>query len=163
DRGLSIEVVVGEEVTTLGGHLLALWIEKPVKPFRSMRSTIAAIHDQGGLAIPAHPLVPYPLCAQGFMLRRLLGAEPRFRPDATGRDATWATRASSPIDRTRHREDRAGHAVRVSAAGGREPARPVPVREPAPARSRRPHPDQLPRPAASLRGRRHPHRQGLLD
>jgi predicted metal-dependent phosphoesterase TrpH len=82
DRGLSFEVVVGEEVTTLGGHLLALWIERPIKPFRSMRSTIAEIHDQGGLAIPAHPLVPYPLCAQGFVLRRLLADEPRYRPDA---------------------------------------------------------------------------------
>ena len=82
DRGDRVEVVVGEEVTTLGGHLLALWIERPVKPFRSMRTTIAEIHDQGGLAIPAHPLVPYPLCAQGFVLRRLLADEPRFRPDA---------------------------------------------------------------------------------
>ena len=82
DRGLSFEVVVGEEVTTLGGHLLALWIEERVKPFMSMRSTIAAVHDQGGVAIPAHPLVPYPLCAQGFVLRRLLADEPRYRPDA---------------------------------------------------------------------------------
>lgn len=82
DRGLPFEVVVGEEVTTLGGHLLALWIENPIKPFRSLRSTIAAVHDQGGIAIPAHPLVPYPLCAQGFALRRLLADEPRYRPDA---------------------------------------------------------------------------------
>ena len=82
DRGLRFEVVVGEEVTTLGGHLLALWLEAPVKPFRTMRTTIAEIHDQGGLAIPAHPLVPYPLCAQGFMLRRLLADAPRYRPDA---------------------------------------------------------------------------------
>jgi predicted metal-dependent phosphoesterase TrpH len=82
DLGLSFEVVVGEEVTTLGGHLLALWLERPVKPFRTMRTTIAEIHDQGGIAIPAHPLVPYPLCAQGFVLRRLLADEPRYRPDA---------------------------------------------------------------------------------
>jgi predicted metal-dependent phosphoesterase TrpH len=82
DRGLRFEVVVGEEVTTLGGHLLALWIEQPVKPFRSLRSTIAAVHDQGGVAIPAHPLVPYPLCAQGFVLRRLLADDARYRPDA---------------------------------------------------------------------------------
>jgi predicted metal-dependent phosphoesterase TrpH len=82
DRGLRIEVIVGEEVTTLGGHLLALWLEAPVKPFRTMRTTIAEIHDQGGIAIPAHPLVPYPLCAQGFMLRRLLADAPRYRPDA---------------------------------------------------------------------------------
>jgi predicted metal-dependent phosphoesterase TrpH len=82
DRGHRAEVVVGEEITTLGGHLLGLWIEQPIKPFRSMRSTIAEIHEQGGLAIPAHPLVPYPLCAQGFVLRRLLADEPRYRPDA---------------------------------------------------------------------------------
>jgi predicted metal-dependent phosphoesterase TrpH len=82
DRGLRFEVIVGEEVTTLGGHLLALWVEETVRPFRSLRSTIAAVHDQGGLAIPAHPLVPYPLCAQGFVLRRLLADEPRYRPDA---------------------------------------------------------------------------------
>jgi predicted metal-dependent phosphoesterase TrpH len=82
DRGLSFQVVVGEEVTTLGGHLLALWVETTIKPFRSMRSTIAEIHAQGGVAIPAHPLVPYPLCAQGFMLRRLLADDPRYHPDA---------------------------------------------------------------------------------
>jgi predicted metal-dependent phosphoesterase TrpH len=82
DRGLRFEVVVGEEVTTLGGHLLALWIERPIKPFRTLGATIAAVHDQGGIAIPAHPLVPYPLCAQGFVLRRLIGGESRFRPDA---------------------------------------------------------------------------------
>jgi predicted metal-dependent phosphoesterase TrpH len=83
DRGLRFEVIVGEEVTTLGGHLLALWIEQPIRPFRSLRATIAAVHEQGGLAIPAHPLVPYPLCAQGFVLRRLLAdPDPRVHPDA---------------------------------------------------------------------------------
>ena len=83
DRGLALEVVVGEEVTTLGGHLLALYLEAPVRSYRSLRSTIAAVHDAGGIAIPAHPLVPYPLCAQAFALRRLLeDPDPRYRPDA---------------------------------------------------------------------------------
>ena len=83
DRGLRAEIVVGEEVTTLGGHLLALWIDRPIRPYRSLRSTIAAVHDAGGLAIPAHPLVPYPLCAQGWMLRRLLDdRDPSVHPDA---------------------------------------------------------------------------------
>jgi predicted metal-dependent phosphoesterase TrpH len=83
DRGHRAEVVVGEEVSTLGGHLLALFIEKPIRPWRSLRSTIAAVHDQGGLAIPAHPLVPYPLCAQGWVLRRLIDdGDPRVHPDA---------------------------------------------------------------------------------
>ena len=82
DRGLRVEVIVGEEVTTLGGHLLALFLDRPVRPLRSLRSTIAEIHDCGGLAIPAHPLVPYPLCAQGFLLRRLLDeSDPRVHPD----------------------------------------------------------------------------------
>lgn len=83
DRGLRAEVVVGEEVTTLGGHLLALFIDQPIRPYRSLRSTIAAVHDAGGLAIPAHPLVPYPLCAQGWVLRRLLDdPDPAVHPDA---------------------------------------------------------------------------------
>ena len=82
-RGLRAEVVVGEEVSTLGGHLLALFIDERVRPLRSMRTTIAEIHEQGGLAIPAHPLVPYPLCAQGWVLRRLINSpDPRVRPDA---------------------------------------------------------------------------------
>jgi predicted metal-dependent phosphoesterase TrpH len=81
-RDLPLEVVVGEEVTTRGGHLLALFIEEPIRPLRSLRSTIAAIHKQGGLAIPAHPLVPYPLCAQAFALRRLLAdPDPAVHPD----------------------------------------------------------------------------------
>jgi len=83
DRGLATEVVVGEEVTTLGGHLLALYVEQPIRPYRSLRSTIKAVHDAGGLAIPAHPLVPYPLCAQGWVLRRLLDDhDPTVHPDA---------------------------------------------------------------------------------
>ena len=83
DRGLPIDVVVGEEVTTLGGHLLALWIERPIRPYRSLGRTIADVHEAGGLAIPAHPLVPYPLCAQGWVLRRLLDdADDAVHPDA---------------------------------------------------------------------------------
>src|SRR5262249_60702819 len=82
DRGLRAAVVVGEEITPLGGPLLGLWLEAPIKPFRSLRTTIAEIHAQGGIAIPAHPLVPYPLCAQGFVLRRLVTDDERYRPDA---------------------------------------------------------------------------------
>ena len=82
DRGLPFEVVVGEEVTTLGGHLLALFINRPIRPYRSLRTTIADVHEAGGIAIPAHPLVPFPLCAQGFMLRRLLDdPDPSVHPD----------------------------------------------------------------------------------
>jgi predicted metal-dependent phosphoesterase TrpH len=82
-RGLAIEVVIGEEISTRGGHLLGLWLSEPIKPWRSLRQSIAEVHEQGGLAIPAHPLFPYPLCAQGILLRRLLAdPDPRYRPDA---------------------------------------------------------------------------------
>ncbi len=83
ELGHRADVVVGEEISTLGGHLLALFLEERIRPLRSLRSTIAAVHEQGGLAIPAHPLVPYPLCAQGWVLRRLLADDdPSVRPDA---------------------------------------------------------------------------------
>ena len=83
DQGLPLEVMVGEEVTTLGGHLLALGLLKPVRSYRSLRSTIVEIHDQGALAVPAHPLVPYPLCAQAWTLRRLLDdPDTTVHPDA---------------------------------------------------------------------------------
>lgn len=82
DRGLRVEVVVGEEVSTRGGHLLALFLEQPVPSMRSLRWSIEAVHDQGGIAIPSHPLVPYPMCAQGFVLRGLLASDdPAVRPD----------------------------------------------------------------------------------
>ncbi len=83
ELGHRADVVVGEEISTLGGHLLALFLEERIRPLRSLRSTIAEVHEQGGLAIPAHPLVPYPLCAQGWVLRRLIAdPDPRVRPDA---------------------------------------------------------------------------------
>ena len=83
DRGLRVEVIVGEEISTRGGHLLALFMEERVPPWRSLRSSIARVHEQGGLAIIAHPLVPYPLCATGRTIRRLLDdPDALFRPDA---------------------------------------------------------------------------------
>ena len=82
-RGLRVEIVVGEEVSTRDGHLLALYVEERLRPLRPMRTTIGEIHEQGGIAIPAHPLFPYPLCAQGWTLRRLLDSgDPRVMPDA---------------------------------------------------------------------------------
>ena len=61
----------------------ALYLDRPIRPYRSLRTSILAVHEAGGLAIPAHPLVPYPLCAQGWVLRRLLDdPDPAAHPDA---------------------------------------------------------------------------------
>jgi predicted metal-dependent phosphoesterase TrpH len=81
-RDLPVEVVIGEEVSTRGGHLLALFIEEPIPPLKSLRESIGLVHEQGGIAIPAHPLFPYPMCAQAWTLRGLLASpDPRVRPD----------------------------------------------------------------------------------
>lgn len=55
-RSHRFELICGMEVTTLDGHLLALFIDEPVVSFRRMEETLAAIHAQGGLAIVPHPL-----------------------------------------------------------------------------------------------------------
>ena len=51
------EIIIGEEVSSREGHILALFIEKRVRPGMSAQETIAAIHEQGGLAIAAHPFI----------------------------------------------------------------------------------------------------------
>lgn len=50
-----IEVIVGQEVTTNRGHLLALFIHERVTPGRSIPETVADIRAQGGIAVLAHP------------------------------------------------------------------------------------------------------------
>jgi predicted metal-dependent phosphoesterase TrpH len=57
-RGYRFGFVAGMEVTTLEGHLLALFIEERVPSFRSLATTLDRIHAQGGLAIVPHPLSP---------------------------------------------------------------------------------------------------------
>jgi predicted metal-dependent phosphoesterase TrpH len=53
------EVIIGTEVTTARGvHLLALFIEDPIRSFMSLEHTIEAVARQGGLSIAPHPLSP---------------------------------------------------------------------------------------------------------
>ena len=81
-RGSRVDVIVGEEVTTRSGHLLALFLKERVPPMRSLRETVARVHDQGGIAIAAHPLTPYPLCIGERAIRRLADdPDPRHRLD----------------------------------------------------------------------------------
>ena len=50
-----IEVIVGEEVSTAEGHLLALFIEEHLTPGRATADTVREVHAQGGLCVAAHP------------------------------------------------------------------------------------------------------------
>ena len=49
------EVVIGEEVTSTQGHILGLYLEARVRPGMSAAATVDAIHEQGALAVAAHP------------------------------------------------------------------------------------------------------------
>lgn len=58
---LGVEVVRGEEVTTAlpsGTHVVGLFLERPVRMGMSIEDTVDAIHDEGGLAVLAHPFMP---------------------------------------------------------------------------------------------------------
>jgi hypothetical protein len=75
-EGAGLIVVPGQEITTrwpATTHLMGWFLEKPVKRGMSLEDSVAAIHDQGGLAIIPHPFMPvYFGSIQPYMLRRLL-------------------------------------------------------------------------------------------
>jgi predicted metal-dependent phosphoesterase TrpH len=55
---LGVDVVVGEEISTLNGHLIGLYLEERIPPRLPALETIGLIHAQGGLAVAAHPFHP---------------------------------------------------------------------------------------------------------
>ncbi|NOZ06818.1 MAG: PHP domain-containing protein [Chloroflexi bacterium] len=50
------DVLVGLEITTLEGHLLAYDVETPFRMMRSLDATIRKIHEHGGFCIVPHPM-----------------------------------------------------------------------------------------------------------
>jgi predicted metal-dependent phosphoesterase TrpH len=54
-RRARFHVIVGEEVSSRDGHIVALFLERRVRPGMSAAATLDAIHDQGGLAVAVHP------------------------------------------------------------------------------------------------------------
>lgn len=48
-------VVIGEEVSSRDGHVLGLFLRERIEPGMPAAKTVDAIHDQGGIAIAAHP------------------------------------------------------------------------------------------------------------
>ncbi len=55
----SFDLVVGEEITTQSGHLLALDISSCIRMLQPLERTIHEIRAQGGLVIVPHPLAWY--------------------------------------------------------------------------------------------------------
>ena len=92
--GYSYDLVVGEEITTRRGHVLALFITERISALRPLDETLRAIHAAGGLAIAAHPLAPIPLSVGPRSLRQVrdhrdegvgLDALELFNPSYAGR------------------------------------------------------------------------------
>lgn len=55
EKKLSFEIIVGEEISTNKGHILALYLKKAIKPGMSVGETLKEIHTQHGIAIAPHP------------------------------------------------------------------------------------------------------------
>ena len=79
----SFELVVGEEITTRRGHVVALFITERVPALRPLPETLERIHDQGGIAIAPHAMAPLtPSLGRGSLLFTHESADPRHRLDA---------------------------------------------------------------------------------
>ena len=86
----SFGLVVGEEITTRRGHLLALFLSERVPALRPLRETLERVHDQGGIAIAAHPLAPL---TPSLGRRSLESSSPRRRTRGT---TSTRSRSSTP-------------------------------------------------------------------
>jgi len=49
------DLILGEEVSSKEGHILSLFLTKPIKSGMSAHDTIREVREQGGIAIAAHP------------------------------------------------------------------------------------------------------------
>lgn len=69
------EVVPGMEVTTIEGHILALFVDEPVPCLRGVDETLAAIHRLDGLAIIPHPMTWLTRSLGDRHIRRIMSSE----------------------------------------------------------------------------------------
>ncbi len=100
ERGSRVEVVVGEEVTTRSGHLLGLFLQARLKRNLRVETTVAEIHEQGGLAIVPHPFSAFTLGMRKHAILRVHNstdplvywdALEGFNPSTAGRYGRAAT------------------------------------------------------------------------
>ncbi|MDE2746423.1 MAG: hypothetical protein OXI41_10645 [Chloroflexota bacterium] len=99
-----VEVIIGSEVTSRQGHILALWIEDPVPFFRSAAATVEAIWNQGGVAIIAHPCAVMPIALNIGDIDRLVRD---LVPERSGdQPPILGIETANPIPSARWRRDR---------------------------------------------------------
>jgi predicted metal-dependent phosphoesterase TrpH len=99
-RGSGIQVVVAEEVTTRSGHLLGVFLQARLKRSQRLETTVAEIHEQGGLAIVPHPFSAFTLGMRKHAIMRVhLSKDPLvywdalegYNPSTAGRYGRAAT------------------------------------------------------------------------
>jgi len=96
------ELVTGIEVTTLHGHVLALWVDRPIPSFKSLEHTVATIHEAGGLAVVPHPFSLLTRSIGRRTLERVLQLPSEQRPDGL--------EVASPLSKGWHAGERARRA-----------------------------------------------------
>lgn len=85
------DIVPGVEISSRDGHVLGLWVTRPIPRNLSLAETADAIHEQDGLAVLAHPFEVF-VCAH--MVRRYL-----IRPEVlleAGMDAIEVHNSGAP-------------------------------------------------------------------
>ena len=99
-----VEVIVGSEVTSRHGHILALWIDDPIPFFRSAAATVEAIWNQGGVAIIAHPCAVMPIALNIGDVDRLIRD---LAPERSGNEPPiLGIETANPIPSARWRRQR---------------------------------------------------------
>jgi len=66
-----LEAIPAVEISTREGHVLALYVEKPIPAGLSLIETLIRIGDQGGIAVAPHPVNPLP---KSLSMDALMGA-----------------------------------------------------------------------------------------
>jgi predicted metal-dependent phosphoesterase TrpH len=74
------ELIAGSEITTLEGHLVALYLEDEVPSLRRVEDTVDAIHKGGGICFVPHPMSP---------LTRSIGGKALGRVTSRGQEGLW--------------------------------------------------------------------------
>ncbi|MGE3960906.1 MAG: PHP domain-containing protein [Dehalococcoidia bacterium] len=93
------ELVTGIEVTTAHGHLLALWVDRPIPSFKPLERTVAMIHEAGGVAVVPHPFSFLTRSIGRRTLERVLALPAEQRPDGI--------EVASPLSKGWHAGERA--------------------------------------------------------
>ncbi len=71
-RGGRVQVIPGTEISTRGGHVLALFVERDFPLYGPLDATLAAIHEAGGVAVAPHPLSWLTTAVSTANLRRIV-------------------------------------------------------------------------------------------